>query len=448
MPAQQRRKNLTVATALGCIALVLGVAWRLAPGAAEAEGPPGAGKGSAKAKARVEVIRPARESVTRRIVLPGDIQGLERVRLHARVSGFVGEVKVDIGDRVRGPTKEGQPGDLLLTVRVPEMEAQVERAKAKVAEAAAQAEEAAAAIIRAQALLDEAQAEMDRAKAERALRDATLARYRALEEEGGVTLQTLDEAEAAAVLARAATGTAAARLRTAAAALNAARAAERSALARVATERATLLELETLVTYAEVRAPFDGIVTERMVDPGAFVPPSSSSMNTALLTVVRVDIVRVFIDVSEPEVPFLERGKPATVRVAALGDRPFACRVSRFAGALDPGTRTMRVAIDVENPERLLVPGTYARVDLGIERREGAIVVPAEALIIRKGKASVFVVEDGKARRRPVTLGVDDGVKVEVRSGLEGDEQVVTQGKGGLADGAEVEAVPVAEPAP
>jgi RND family efflux transporter MFP subunit len=294
------------------------------------------------------------------------------------------------------------------------MEDQLARARAKLDEAEAAAGEAAARI--------------ERAKAERELATVTAERYRNLRQEGGITQQQLDEAEAKLVLAEAA--------------VKDAEAAAASARARIATEGAAVRELETLVRYAEVRAPFDGVVTDRRIDPGGFVPPASSSANAPLLTVVRVDTVRVWIDVSEQDVPFVEVGKEAAIEVPALPGRKFEAKVSRFATALDPATRTMRTAIDVRNEGVALRPGMYARVTLDLETRKEALTVPAEALIIRKHERYVFCIDGGRAARRKVVTGIDDGLRVEVSEGLAGGELIVTAGKSALTEGAEVEPVP------
>ena len=127
--------------------------------------------------------------------------------------------------------------------------------------------------------------------------------------------------------------------------------------------------------------------------------------------------------------------------LSALPEKTFTGSVTRFASALDPSTRTMRVEVDFPNPEGLLLPGMYGNLTLTLATRADTVTLPATALAIEKGKTFVYVVRDGKAHKVEVTVGIDSGIRVEILSGLRGNEEVVEAGASTLTDGAAVRAV-------
>ncbi len=209
-----------------------------------------------------------------------------------------------------------------------------------------------------------------------------------------------------------------------------------TARAEVAAARAELDRLGDLMDYAVIRAPFDGVVTARFVDAGALVEQGK----TPLVTVMNIDRLRVFVDVPEPDVPFVQRGNPVTLKVRELPEEVFKGTVTRFETALDPATRTMRTEIQLANPGHKLRPGMYASVDLGLEVRSKVLTVPAGCLLVEKDQTFVFIVEDGKAKKLSVQTGLDDGIKVEITGGLTGDETVILTGARLVSDGMPVKA--------
>ncbi len=208
--------------------------------------------------------------------------------------------------------------------------------------------------------------------------------------------------------------------------------------------KANLERTETLLAYSKLTAPFAGVVTMRYLDPGAFVPAATSGSAApiaALVTLMDFDTVRAQVAVPEAEASLVRAGQPVRVSVEGLPGRSFAGTVSRFSYALDEATRTMLVEVDLPNPQHELRPGMYATVKLGVEKHTDALLVPVEALVMEKATASLFVAEGGKARKTAVKIGFNDGVKVEVLSGLGGSEAVILAGKLLLADGQAVNPV-------
>jgi membrane fusion protein (multidrug efflux system) len=201
---------------------------------------------------------------------------------------------------------------------------------------------------------------------------------------------------------------------------------------------ANLERAETLMECAKLTAPFSGVVTRRYVDPGAFIPAATSSgpaRSAAVVTVMDFSRVRIDVAMPEAEVPRVEVGLPASVSVAELSGRTFEGEVTRIAYALDEATKTMGTEIELPNPDAALRPGMYASVTTRLERREGALLVPAQAILTQKGLSFAFRVKDGRAQKVAVRPGLDDGIHVEVRDGLSADDLVVVSGSQSLADG-------------
>jgi len=212
-------------------------------------------------------------------------------------------------------------------------------------------------------------------------------------------------------------------------------------LGRVEVAKANLDRTETLLGYARIAAPFAGIVTARFVDPGAFIPSATSgsaAQTAAIVTIADFNVVRAQVALPETEASLAQVGQPVLVTVEGAGGKTFQASISRISYALDEATRTMLAEADMPNPDLILRPSMYAVIKVGLEKHRDAMLIPIDALLMEKSNASVFVAEDGKARKRPIQIGFNDGTKVEVAKGLKGDENVILLGKLTLADGAPV----------
>lgn len=211
------------------------------------------------------------------------------------------------------------------------------------------------------------------------------------------------------------------------------------ALGRLKVAKASLERDETLLSFTKITAPYAGVITRRFVDPGAFIPAATSgsaAQNAAIVTLADFNIVRVYVAVPEPEVPFIRKDTPVQVGFQELPGKTFPGGVTRFEYALDSATRTMLAEIDLRNPQRELRPGMYAIVRIGVERHADALLAAAEAVLVEKAGKSAFVVDaDMKARKKPVKVGFEDGVSVEILDGLAVDQPVVLLGKLTLQDG-------------
>ena len=208
--------------------------------------------------------------------------------------------------------------------------------------------------------------------------------------------------------------------------------------------KASLERTETLLRYAQVTAPFAGIVTARYVDPGAFIPAATSgsaAQTAAIVTLADFNTVRAQVALPETEAALAQVGQPVKLTVEGLAGRTFTGKISRMSYALDDATRTMLVEADLPNADLSLRPGMYASVKIGVEQHTDGLLIPVEALVMEKANAFAFVADGGKARKTAIKAGFNDGTKVEVLSGLTGGEAVILVGKLTLADGAAVNAM-------
>lgn len=343
------------------------------------------------------------------LVLTAEFEPFQDVDVMAKVSGYIGQINLDIGDRVR----EGQ---LLATLEIPEMQDELTRA--------------AAAIDEATAALATSKDELHRAESARDI--AHLSYSRLLEvsksEPGLVPQQDVDEAHSRDLVAEAQVSAAESRI------------AEAEQHIRVA--QADQARLKTMYQYAVITAPFTGVITRRYANTGSLIQAGTSSQTQAM-PVVRISengLLRLQLPVPESAVPLVHLGEHVDVKVTAL-HRTFPGRVARFADKVDESTRTMKTEVNVPNPSLELVPGMYAEVDLITEQRKGVLTVPVEAIDGSGDSARVFTVEPaGTIRIVPVRLGIENAQLIEIRSRkLHVGDDVVVGSRSGLKEGMKVQ---------
>jgi len=205
---------------------------------------------------------------------------------------------------------------------------------------------------------------------------------------------------------------------------------------------AGLQRIETLLSYAKITAPFSGVITKRWVDPGALIPAatsSSTSKSAAVVTLMDFSTVRIDVAVPDTEAPFVKKDLPVKATVDELPGRTFQGTITRFSYALDESTKTMTTEIEISNVDLALRPGMWASVEIELQKKENALLIPAEALVTEKNKNSVFVVREKKAEKVPITTGFDDGMNVEILKGCGPDDSVIIAGKQSVTDGQRVQ---------
>lgn len=194
-----------------------------------------------------------------------------------------------------------------------------------------------------------------------------------------------------------------------------------------------------LADYTRLRAPFAGIVTKRLADPGAFIQTAATSQNAAaIVEIADIDTMRVYVHVPESEARFVRVGTPVELSAGTIGDEVIHAKVARTSASLDTKSRTLLAEIDVPNRSRAILPGAYLSARIELERHPHAISLPSAAVGVEKAGKFVITIVDGKAKRVPITTGFDNGRVAEIKEGLKGGEEVVVTGRDALSPGSPV----------
>jgi RND family efflux transporter MFP subunit len=283
-----------------------------------------------------------RGTIHRWVTIPATLQPNQSTTLHARVSGHLRSIYVDVGDRVSEEVT-------IASLEVPELEADFI--------SAVTAREVAATTFQRLSVASE-------------------------KAPGLVLPQDLEEAEGAMKIADA------------------------------AFKRKTVL-----LAFANIKAPYNGIVTARHADLGAFIPAGGTGNTGAVVTIADVSILRAHVSVPEAEAKFM---KPGTL--ARIVGHEWEGKISRSSQTIDPRSATMKVEVDLANADGKWINGSYVKVQLAAETHTNALLAPVAAVLIEKVSSSVFLYKDGKAVKTPVTTGFNDGKNIEILTGLQGDE--------------------------
>jgi RND family efflux transporter MFP subunit len=405
----------------------------------------------------VKVVHPTRQPLQRTTTQPGTIHAYHRAESYAKVAGYLKTLHVDIGSEV----EENTP---LAVIDVPEIEiakekqqATIQRLIANEGRHVASKELAAAGIKAAEAMRDEAVADVAKSAAQLTADQLEYERLQSLVKSKVVPKQLEEEAKK--------------RRDTSQAAKNAADAAHRSAMANVtvATQqqsvaaadwlaaleetkvaRKQLEEIEVLVEFATLRAPFKGVVTERNVDRGDLVrniQSTSGDGGKPLFAIEQLDRVRIQIAVPENDAPWANKDDKVTLKLKSLVGRVLEgddIVISRIAGVLDQSTRTMLVEVDLLNDDGALLPGMYGEATIILEVKPSALLLPVTALRHSKERPNFVYVLDGQDKVSIVNVvtgidnvvtGTDEVKKIEITSGLDENARVVDSTIGGLAAG-------------
>lgn len=327
------------------------------------------------------------KSVSRTIELPGEFQPFLSVALHAKLQGYVERVLVDRGSNVKR-------GQLLADLSAPEMKARIAEAESKVQAA-----------------------ESDRAQARAQLAgvESTHERLKKAAETPGaiagnelIQSEKLVEAAQALVHSRQQAG----------------RAAE-----------AFLRAQKDLEAYLKITAPFDGVVTERLVHPGALVGPGADSV---LLIIQQVSRLRLIVAVPEENIGGIVAGAKVPFRVPAFPERAFSGTVARVSHTVDPKTRTMAVELDIANRDGSLSPGMYPTLKWPVRRSHPALYVPKTSVVTTTERTFVIRNRNGNAEWVDVKKGAAADDLIEVMGGLQPGDMVVRRATDELREGAPI----------
>ena len=348
------------------------------------------GKGNTEASdgsmASVAVAKVVRADVYNEVQIPAEFRPYVQSELHALVTGYVGKLNVDFGDKVK-------QGDVLALVEVPELVAQLHMAQGKLQQA-------------------QADYENDHLLYSR-MREVVKQHPNLVAQQDIDTAQSKDTAMQAAI----------------------------------ATAKAEVERYDTLLNYTRIVAPFDGVITKRYVDPGALVQAGTSSdRSMPLLRISDNYHLRLDFPVSVEYVKEVRVGDSVTVRVDSLAGKTFSGKIVRFQNEVNDETRTMITEIELENPDLEIIPGMYAVALFKFGERQNALSIPIQAVKNPRTPVVNVVNANHEIEERKVKLGVEMADKYEVLDGLKEGEMVVTSSEGKIHAGQKVEPKEMALP--
>lgn len=323
----------------------------------------------------VSVIRPRRGAPSDELLLPGTIEAFTDTPVYARTNGYLKRWYVDIGAHVKA-------GQLLADIETPEIDEQLSQAKA---------------------VLATTRANYD-------LAVSTAARWQTLLKTESVSRQETDEKIGDLAAKKAA----------------------------VEAGEAGVKRLEKLQSFQKIYAPFDGVIIARNTDIGALINAGSNGPGRELYHLAALGKMRVFVQVPQANSRSATPGAPVDLTLQEFPGRVFRANIARTANAFDVASRTLRVEVDVDNPDGALLPGAYVEVHLKLPQAGHALTIPFNATLFRAEGMSVAAVRNGRVVLLPVTVGHDYGNSLEIVAGLTANEQLIVNPPDSIAAGQQV----------
>jgi RND family efflux transporter MFP subunit len=355
----------------------------------------------------VAVAKTVTRDLAHNAVLTAEFKPFQEIDVMAKVAGYVKEIYVDAGDRV----KQGQ---LLAVLEIPEMASDIARAEAS--------------LQRSKAEVARAKDELQRAEAAHDMNHLAFTRLDAVSKTkpGLVAQQEIDDAHSRDLQGEAQ--------------IAGARSALVAADEQVRVAEAEQTKVKTMFEYTRVTAPFTGVVTKRFANTGSMIQAGTAS-TTQTMPLVRLSengLLRLILPVPESEVPLVKIGKVVDVNVPTL-HRKFPGKIARFSDELQLSTRTMDTEVDVPNPELIVIPGMYAEVTFALEQSHNVLTIPLQAIGGTEEKRTVLVVnQSGQIEERAVEVGIETSDSAEIKTGLQAGDLVVVGGRSQLKVGQRV----------
>ncbi|HKW33906.1 MAG TPA: efflux RND transporter periplasmic adaptor subunit [Candidatus Acidoferrum sp.] len=356
---------------------------------------------SAPTAPTVEVVKVVSKKLSITTRLPGELQAYEEVAVFPKVTAYVNSIGVDRGTRVRS-------GQVMARLVAPELAAQ--RA--------------------------EAQSKLQAAEGDRAEAEAKLASDQS----------TFDRLKSASATPGVVAGN---DLEVAQRAVDADRAKVEAMRGSADAAKSALKSIMEIEGYLEVRAPFDGVVTERNVHPGSLVGPATANPASALpmVRVEKISKLRLVVPVPEKYSAGMDAGTKVGFSVPAFPNQTFAGTVARIAHSVDVKTRTMPVELDVDNADGRLSAGMFSEVLWPVRRTQATLFVPVSAVARTTEATFVIRIRDGNTEWVNVETGEQDGKTIEVFGGLHEGNEVAVRGTDELRAGSHVATKPLTEAA-
>lgn len=384
-----KRYALIAAGSVALIALIVAIEYRVRDRDADP-------KAAEVPAATVALAR--RGVLSNTLTLAGQFQPYQEIDVHAKVSGYVQHIYVDIGDRVRA-------GQTLAVLEIPELDAQLKGTQA--------------ALLHSKDEIVRAENEVTRAESDHYALHAAYTRLQQASNDrpGLIAEQELDDARAKDLASEAQ--------------IDAAKAALAAAKQQSAVADADRMRVSALADYATVTAPLSGVITWRYADTGVLIQAGTASdkQSMPLVKLAQSDVLRLRLPVPESAVPYIHAGVTVQVEVRAL-HRTFVGKVVRFTRSVSLETRTMETEIDVENTDLSLTPGMYADTTLELDRKENALSVPVQAVVQGANGHYVLLVDSqDRVQKRTVELGEQTSDRTEILSGLSEHDRVIVGGQ-------------------
>jgi len=369
---RRTKSGVMIAAAFLALCFLLVVVMRFFHARAVAQ----AGENAYSRPPSVDVVIAATATAGQDLVLPGQTAAWNQTTIYARVNGYVSKWLVDIGDHVK-------KGQLLAIIETPELDAQLQAARAQ---------------------LQASEAQVEARKAEAEFGKTTNERWRD-SPKGVVSEQEREEKKAD---------------------YHSAEARLYAAGAQVSLDKSKVDQYSAMTEFKQVKAPFDGTITERNIDIGNLVSAGSGPATTPLYRMAQTDPLRIFVDVPQSAAgDLMNAGVPAEIRAPGALGGTFSGKTARSAESINAQARTMRVEVDMPNAKHALVPGMYVNVAFSLPAL-GLVEVPAAALIFRAAGAQVARVDaGGKIQFASVAIARDDGSLVELASGVQPGDKLV-----------------------
>lgn len=377
-------------------------------GQAAGDGARGGGRGQAVATQTTAVQR---MSVQREVDVSGTLLSPDMAKISSEVAGIIREVPVQLGTEVRA-------GDVLVRLEPSELKFALERAESALRQV-------------------DAQLGIDRSRDKEPPPDEQIASVRqamANRDDAKAAYERAQQLNGRGLLTRADRDAAETRLKVTEANYQAALDTVHSLKASLQDRRASYELAQKKLADAVIKAPVAGSIAERLVQPGEFIRE-----NTQVVTIVQMSPLKLKSAIQEKHASLIKPGQTVEFDVEAFLNRKFAGKIAYVSPSVDQTTRTFAVEALVDNGDRRLKPGFFAKGVVHTRVDDQVLAVSEDAISTLAGVSTVYVIEDGKVRQQQVTLGARQSKLVEVTSGLKGDETLATTNLGQLATGVSVQ---------
>ncbi len=326
----------------------------------------------------VEIANPVRGDISSNFNFSGDVLAIEQTNIFSRVNGNIEKIYVDLGDFVKAGKILAQIDRSLYNQNVKQIEGVY--------------------------CVAEATAENDR---------INLERTKLLFEKGLASQSDYDNARTKLDVS----------------------------VAQMETAAANLQNAKIQLSYCDIRAPFTGYITKKLLDRGTYVSATGASQNT-IFVLADIRKLKIIVNVIEKDIPLLEKVSSVSVKIDSYPDKVFVGRFNKISQSIDLSTRTMSAQIDIDNKDELLKPGMFARVELIIQKNTDVIKVPTQCILKEDEKNYVFVVnEEMLVNKKYVDVGISSGNETEITNGLNENDKVVIVGQELISDKSKVKIV-------